>query len=180
MLTLNAVLEDYIQMLLQYITLAPEILFVSPAFPLAFRCAMAGLTVVHSDIVFAALDLFRSILTHDCMEPVTPSTPPKHAIYAAAVRAAMDKEGLQFVACILNGLVGDFPEDSASIVVSIFRALVYVWSTQLLTWLPPVLEQLPVTSVPNEGKAQFLRDVTTFVNSSSSPSSIYSRCSVGR
>ncbi|PPQ73527.1 hypothetical protein CVT26_010338 [Gymnopilus dilepis] len=158
------VLEDYIQMLLQYTTLAEEVLFASPAFPVAFRCAMAGLTVVHSDIVFAALDLFRSILTHDCMEPITASSPPKFAIYSAAIRDAMDKEGLQFVACILNGLVGDFPEDSNAIVVSIFRALVYVWSTQLVVWLPAVLEQLPPTSVPNEAKAQFLREVTTAIN----------------
>ncbi|KDR84886.1 hypothetical protein GALMADRAFT_53692 [Galerina marginata CBS 339.88] len=158
------VLEDYLQMLLQFVTLAPDILFVSTSFALAFRCAMTGLTVVHSDIIFAALDLFRSILTHDCMEPVTPATPAKFPIYAASVRDAMNKEGLQFVACILNGLVGDFPEDAASIVVTIFRALVYIWSNQLLTWLPPVLEQLPVTNVPIEAKTQFLRDVTTAVN----------------
>jgi len=158
------VLEDYIQMLLQLVSMRPDILFVSTAFPLAFRCAMAGLTVVHSDIVFAALDFARSVLTHDCMEPPTSATPPKFPIYAATIRGTIEKEGLQFVACILNGLTGDFPEDSAATVVSIFRNLVYLWPTQLLTWLPPVLEQLPTTSVPIEAKAQFLQEVTTSIN----------------
>ncbi|KAF8971485.1 armadillo-type protein [Flammula alnicola] len=155
------ILEDYLQMLLQYVTLAPDVLFTSSAFALAFRCAMTGLTVVHSDIIFASLDFFRSVLTHDCMEPVTVATPPKFAIWSASIRDAMNKEGLQFVACILNGLVGEFPEDSAATVVSIFRSLVYIWANQLLVWLPPVLEQLPVTSVPNVAKAQFLQEVTT-------------------
>lgn len=156
----NTVLEDYIQMLLQLITLSPDILFLSSTFPLAFRCAMTGLTVVHSDIVFASLDLFRTILTHDCMEPASPSTPAKHPLYAGAIREAMNKEGLSFVACIMNGLVGDFPEDASSTVITIIRALVTAWSNQILLWLPPVLDQLPVTSVPNESKALFLREVT--------------------
>lgn len=121
---------------------------------------MTGLTVVHSDIVFASLDLFRSIVTHDCMDPVTAATPPKFTVWSAAIGDAMNKEGFQFVGCILNGLVGDFPEDAAATVVSIFRTLVHIWPNQLLTWLPPVLEQLPVTSIPNESKTSFLQEVT--------------------
>jgi len=148
-------------MLLQLVTMGPDILFVSSAFPLAFRCAMTGLTVVHTDIIFAALDLSRSILTHDCMEPPTSTTPPKFPICAATIRATIDKEGLQFVASILNGLTGDFPEDAAATVVSIFRNLVYLWPTQLLAWLPPILEQIPITSVPVAAKSQFLQEVTT-------------------
>lgn len=147
-------------MLLQFVTLMPETLFTSTAFPLAFRCAMAGLTVVHSDIIFASLDFFRSILTHDCMEPVTAATPSKFTVWSSSVRDAMNKEGFQFVGCILNGLAGEFPEDAAATVVSIFRALVHMWPNQLLTWLPPVLEQLPVTTVPNDAKTQFLQEVT--------------------
>ncbi|KAF8168205.1 armadillo-type protein [Crassisporium funariophilum] len=157
------VLEDYLQMLLQLVTLAPDIFFASSAFPLAFRASMTGLTVVHSDIVFAALDLFRTILTHDCLES-NPAPPPKFPVYAAAIRDSMNKEGLSFLACILNGLVGDFPADAAATVVSIFRILVYVWPTQLLGWLPTVLEQLPSQSVPIQAKSQFLSEVTICIN----------------
>jgi transportin-3 len=159
------VLEDYVQMLLQYLSLSPEILFGSSAFSLAFRCAMMGLTVIHTDIVFATLDLFRGILTHDCLESRTAGTPAKYAPWAAAIQDAMNKEGQQFVAYILNGFVSDFPEDGASTVVSIFRALASGWPQQLLVWLPPILERLPAATIPNESKAKFLQDVTTTINS---------------
>lgn len=157
----ETVLEDYVQLLLQYLSLSPEILFGSSAFSLAFRCAMMGLTVIHTDIVFATLDLFRGILTHDCLETRTPSTPARYASWAAAIQDAMNKEGQQFVAYILNGFVSDFPEDGASTVVSIFRALAAGWPQQLLAWLPPILERLPAASIPNDSKTKFLQDVTT-------------------
>jgi transportin-3 len=157
------VLEDYIQMLLQFVPLAPDILFISSAFPLAFRAAMTGLTVVHTDIIFAALDFFRVILTHDCLDPqVVP--PPKFPIYATAIHDTVRANGLALVACILNGLVGDFPEEATATIVSIFRVLVYFWSTQLSVWLPQVLEQLPPQTAPPQSKSQFLSEVSTAIN----------------
>ncbi|KAH9487030.1 hypothetical protein JR316_0001096 [Psilocybe cubensis] len=158
------VLEDYLQMLLQLINLTPDVLFLSPSFALAFHCAMAGLTVVHSDIVFAALDFFRSILSHDCMEPPLPSTSPKYPMYAAVIRDTMSKEGNKFLEYILKGFVGNFPEDAASTVVTIFRSLVAYFPNPLLIWLRDVLLLLPVNSVPNESKAQLLQEVTSAVN----------------
>jgi transportin-3 len=158
--SLFLVLEDYTQMLLQFIHMAPDVLFVSSSFPLAFSCVMAGLTVVHGDIVFASLDFFRSVLSHDCMDPPTASTPPNFPVYAATIRSAMEKEGSQFLACILNGFTGNFPEDAASTVVTIFRLLVHLFPTQLLSSLPVLLDQLPSSSVPTSAKAQFLQDVT--------------------
>ena len=147
-------------MLLQFVSLAPDILFVSSAFPLAFRAAMTGLTVVHTDIIFAALDLFREILTHDCLDPQAAS-PPKFPIYAVSIRDAVKVNGLTLVACILNGLVGDFPEETTATIVSIFRVIVYNWPTELLAWLPQVLEQLPPQSVPAQSKSQFLSEVSS-------------------
>ena len=146
-------------MLLQFLSLTPDIFFVSSVFPLAFRAAMTGLTVVHSDIIFAALDLFRGILTHDCLEPQA-IPPPKFPIYATAIHDAVSANGLTLVACILNGLVGDFPEEATATIVSIFRVLVYIWPTQLSAWLPQVLEQLPLQSVPTQPRSQFLSEVT--------------------
>jgi transportin-3 len=143
-------------MLLQFASLAPDILFVSSVFPLAFRAAMTGLTVVHTDIIFAALDFFRVVLTHDCLDPET-----KFPIYATAIHDAVRANGLTLVACILNGLVGDFPEEATATIVSIFRMIAYIWPTQLSAWLPQVLEQLPPQSAPTEAKSQFLSDVST-------------------
>ncbi|GLB36066.1 putative ARM repeat-containing protein [Lyophyllum shimeji] len=157
------VLEDYLQMLLQLVDHGPDIFFQSPAFPLAFRVAMAALTVVHTDIIFAALDLFRIILTHDCLVPSTTPPPPKFPLYAASIRSVLEKEGYQFVGYLLAGLIGDFPEDSTSAVVSIFRVLSLLWTSQLITWLPTILQQLPGAAAPNDAKTQFLSDVTSAV-----------------
>lgn len=123
---------------------------------------MAALTLIHSDLVFASLDLFRDILTHESLTPSS-SPPPKFPIYSAAIKAVMDKEGFEFVGYMLSGLVGDFPEDSTAVVVTIFRAVALLWSTQLVGWLPPILQQLPPSSAPNQVKQQFLLDVTKCV-----------------
>ncbi|KAI9461827.1 armadillo-type protein [Boletus coccyginus] len=157
------VLEDYIQLLLQLLEMGPDVFFQSTAFPLAFRASMVALTLIHSDLVFAALDLFRNILTHDSLLPSS-THPTKFAVYAAAIRTVVEKEGFEFVGYLLSGLVGDFPEDSTSTVVSIFRSIAVLFSSQLLTWLPPILQQLPTSAAPVETKEQFMIDVTNFVN----------------
>jgi len=160
---LRLVLEDYIHLLLELVVHAPDIFFQSSAFPLAFRASMAALTLVHSEIIFQSLDLFRIILNHDCLLSNS-QQPPKFPIYVTAIRSVVDKEGFALVGYLLAGLVGDFPEDSTSTVVSIFRVLAALWTSQLLSWLPPVLEQLPTTVAPNQAKSQFLTEVTRFVS----------------
>ncbi|KAI8980731.1 ARM repeat-containing protein [Trametes punicea] len=159
------VLEDYLQMMLQMIDYAPDVFFPSPAFPIAFRVAMAALTLVHSDIIFAALDLLRTIFTHDSLTPTTQPPPPKFPIYAAAIRPVVEREGQELTGYLLSGLVGDFPEESIPMVVTIFRVLGGLWPTQLHTWLPPVVQQLPSTAVPDQVKSSFLADVNSAIQS---------------
>ncbi|TFK41259.1 armadillo-type protein [Crucibulum laeve] len=159
------VLEDYMQLLHQILDYAPDIFFVSSAFPLVFQAGMATLTLVHTDILFATLNLFRTILTHDCLlSDTAPVPPPKFPIYASAIRQVMDKEGFNFLNYLLNGLVGDFPDDSTATVVSIFRAIVVGWPSEVLVWLPPILQQIPPTAAPVQSKTQFLSEVTTAIN----------------
>ncbi|OSC99478.1 ARM repeat-containing protein [Trametes coccinea BRFM310] len=159
------VLEDYLQMLLQMIDNAPDVFFPSPAFPIAFRVAMAALTLVHSDIVFAALDLLRTIFTHDCLTPATQPPPPKFPIYAAAIKPVVEREGQELTSLLLAGLVGDFPEESIPMVVTIFRVMGGLWPTQLHAWLPPVVQQLPSVTVPDQVKSSFLADVNSAIQS---------------
>ena len=140
----------------------PDILFPSQAFPVAFRTAMAGLTLIQSDIVFVCLDLIRDILTHDSLDPPA-VPPPKFPIYAAAIKSVVDKEGLDLTGLLLTGLVGDFPSDSASSVITIFRVLAKLWPSQLLAWLPTVLQQLPSNTTPDQVKQAFLAEVTQYV-----------------
>ncbi|KAJ6509444.1 armadillo-type protein [Mycena vitilis] len=159
------VMEDYLRMLTSMVPSAPDILFTSSAFPLAFQTSMAAMALIHTDIIFASLDLFFLILTHDCLNPdPSVATPPKFSIYRAAIQTVMEKNGFQFLSYLLNGLVGDFPEDSISTVVSIFRAMSFIWGSQLLSWLPPVLQQLPIAAAPQQAQAQFLSDVSRAVN----------------
>ncbi|KAJ3553023.1 hypothetical protein NM688_g3839 [Phlebia brevispora] len=153
------VMEDYIRLSMQLADYAPDVLFTSPAFPIAFRAAMAGLTLIQSDIIFTALDFIRCVLTHDCLNPsAKPSS--KFPIYAAAIRPVMEKEGLELTGCLLTGITGDFPEDSASSVITILRVIAMLWPSQLLAWLPVVLQQLPSATTPDQAKTAFLSDVT--------------------
>jgi len=152
-------MEDYLSMINQMIDYAPDILFPSQAFPIAFRAAMAALTVVHSDIIFAALDFIRNTLTHDCLAPSSSvAPPPKFPIYAAAIRPVVGKEGVELTGYLLAGLVGDFPEESTPIVVTIFRVIASLWHAELLSWLPVVLQQL---TLPDQTKSQFLTDMNS-------------------
>lgn len=146
-------------MLLQMIDYAPDILFPSPAFSIAFKAAMASLTLVQTDIVFAALDFIRSVITHDCLDPSLPSPPPKFPIYAGAIRPVVELEGPALTGYLLTGIVGDFPEESASTVITILRHLSKLWPAQMLQWVPVVLQQLPSASTPDQAKTDFLHDM---------------------
>jgi len=143
---------------------APDILFESSALPFAFRAAMATLTLIQSDTVFAALDLFRIILNHDCLHPgTTTPPPPKFPIYAIAINKVIEKEGLDFISLILAGIVGDFPEDAGGIVISIIRNLAELWPQPFLQWVTPALQALPTATAPDDAKARFLEDISTCV-----------------
>lgn len=156
-------MEDYLQLLLQMTDHAPDILFESSAFPVAFKIALATLSLIHSDVIFAALNFLRIVLTHDCLIPHALSTPPKFPIYANAIRQVIEKEGFELVGLLLSGLVGDFPEETSSSTISIFRVLATLWSAELLAWCPVVLQRLPATSVPDQAKTQFMKDLSEYV-----------------
>lgn len=155
------VIEDYLQMLLQLFNFAPDILFPSPAFPVAIRAAVTALTLVQSDIIFAALDFLANVITHESLIPKA-APPPKFPIYAAAIRSAVDKDGLELSGCLLSGLTGDFPEEAAVTIVSIFKTLATFWSSQLLAWIPGILQQLSPACVPDHAKSEFLNEMTRY------------------
>jgi len=158
----RAVLEDYIQMLNQLLTMRPDIFFLSSAFQFAFHATLAGLTVVQTDIIYVALDFFRDTLTHDALEPgQEDSQPENYQLFANAIREALRKDGAPLLLYCLSGLTGDFPEEAVGTIISIFRILVWIFPQELLIWLPSVLEQLPVPRVPVTAKTQLLNDVTT-------------------
>jgi len=147
-------------MLMNMVEFAPDVFFESSAFPAAFHIALAALTLIHTDTVFAALDLIRMILTHDCLTPdPLKHPPPKFPLYAHTIHQTIDKEGFEFTSLLLTGLVGDFPEETASTIVTLFRVLASLWSDQLQQWAPVILQGIPVTSAPEDAKVRFMKDL---------------------
>lgn len=154
-------------MLIHTLDYAPDVFFDSPeSFSIGFKAAMAGLTLIQTDLVFASLDLIRLVLAHDSLLPPTADkpVPPKFPIYASRIQQVIEKEGYELTGYLLSGLTGDFPEDSSSNVITIFREVAAVWPQQLLSWLPSVLQQLNPTTINDEVKTKFLAEVTTSVS----------------
>lgn len=145
-------------MLKQLIEQTPDIFFESTAFAHTLRPTMAALTLVQTDVVWAALELIHLILSHDSLEP-SPTPPPKFPIFAAAINQVVEKEGFELLGYILAGLVGDFPEESVSTVVTTIRRLSALWPQQVIAWLPLALQGLPAPAAPVQARSQFLADM---------------------
>jgi len=161
------VLEDYMHMLIHTLDYAPDVLFGSPeSFSIGFRAAMTGLTLIQTDLIFASLDLIRLVLSHDSILPplADKPVPPTFPIYATRIQQVVEKDGYELIGYLLSGLTGDFPEDSSSNVITIFRNVAAVWPQQLLSWLPSVLQGLNSPVVTDEAKMTFLAETTNTVN----------------
>ena len=155
------VLEDYLHMILELFQRRPDILLESPAFPSAIRIAVASLTLVHSEIIFASLDIIRGIIGHDALDPSVRNPPPKFPAYAMAIRQVVETEGPALLLNLLNGLVHDFPEESVSLVVTIFRMLCVLMPQNFLSWFPEAVNNVPMGASFTPAKEQLLQDVTT-------------------
>lgn len=142
---------------------APDIFFVPSTFPVAFRVALGALTLINTDTVFASLDLIRMILTHDCLNPEPLNPPPNFPLYARVIHQTVNKEGFQLASLLMAGLVGDFPEEAASIVVTLFRVLASLWPSELQQWSPVILQSIPAASTPEEAKVRFMKDLNEYV-----------------
>lgn len=117
--------------------------------------------MIQTDVVFAGLDVVRSVVEHESLGGMV--NPPKFLTVATNIREIVIKEGYELVGRILHGLAGDFPEDAVSIVITIMRSISASWPTEILSWLPPILQQLPTTTMPADAKARFLQDVNGWV-----------------
>ena len=150
--------EDYIRLLLQMVEFTPDILFLSPAFTTSFGTAVTALTLVHVDACYLALDFIRIVTTHDALSSNPGvAVPPKFPLYGQAIRDVFAQQGFQLIGYLFTGFVGDFDDDSTSLVITIFRTLSAIWSAEISGWLPSVMGQLH-TSIPIAVREQFLAD----------------------
>ncbi|KAJ3779117.1 armadillo-type protein [Lentinula raphanica] len=162
---ISDVLDDYVQLSMQVLHQAPDIYFDPATFPLAFQATCAALTVVQSDVLCSALDMFQAIFHHQCLDPSAPN-PPNFITYAHTIHNVLDSQGANFIGFLLTGLIGDFPPETDSLVISIFRIVASIWPTQMLAWLPNVLQRMPSMSVPVQVKQKFLADITAAITGS--------------
>ncbi|KAJ3908636.1 armadillo-type protein [Lentinula edodes] len=160
--TLSDVLDDYVQLSMQVLHQTPDIYFDPLLFPLAFQANCAALTIVQSDVVCSALDTFQAIFNHQCLDPSTPN-PPNFIAYANTIHNVLESQGANFIGFLLMGLIGDFPPETDSLVISIFRIVATTWPSQMLVWLPDVLQRMPSTTVPVQVKQKFIADVTVAI-----------------
>jgi transportin-3 len=151
----DTVLEDYVQLLKQFAEHTPDLFFVPAPFALALRITTVALTLVVTDVVWAALEVVRIVLTHPSLAHA-PGAPPATAV---AIGAAVTTEGFALVSNLLAGVVGGFPEEAAPTVVVAFRSLAELWPQQLFVWLTQGLQALPVSAAPVQAKTQFLAEV---------------------
>ena len=151
---LNDVLDDYLHTCLVTLHAAPGMLLLSPAFPHAFRSALASLQALSPALVGIATDLLRDLLAfHPGPDG---STAPEAPAGTEAVAEVVNEHGFQLCCSTLVGLMTHFPPDTMPVVFAIFRTLAARFPQQLAQWLPPATEQLPPQVISAQERAQFL------------------------
>lgn len=155
---------------------APDLLFLSPAFPAAFQATLSTLSLLTPSIVLAALDTLRAIIGHESLlsqQPLqgsqslrpTEASPAAFAHYAAAIRAVVTATSYQLVSMLLDGLVDGAGEDTASNVLTVLRVLSIQFPAELTAALPSAVEQLSDKMATASEKAEFLQRYNTCVRS---------------
>ena len=130
---------------------------------------MSILTFLHTDVLLSALEFFLDILSHDFLSTHPTAVPTSYfPVYSAAIQDVLEKNGQAFVACVLSGMIGDFPEDCLSSIIVIFRMLASVFPAQMSAWIQNVAPTLPVSAGLVPARQQFVTEITTCVLSCAS------------
>jgi len=146
------VIEDYLQLSQAMLDYSPQSFYASAGFETTILTCLVAMTMIHSDIVFASLDLIRTILSSDVFNDPRGSASPN----SMRVREILTTLGFQLVGTLLTGLTGNFPEEAISVVTLIFQQTAILWPSEMLNWLPTVLISIPPSSCPQEAKSEFL------------------------
>jgi transportin-3 len=153
------VLEDYLHMLKQILENTPDIYFAATTSNQALRIVTAALIVIQTEVAWTALEHVRNLLQHQCLEQ-RPTPPPSFPMFAAIIDQGVSAEGKRIVQNLVAGLAEEppLPDDSTSMVITVFRALAALWPARLVEWLPAALELIP--SSPAQARKKFFDEVT--------------------
>ena len=133
---------------------SPGIFYSSTGLDTAVSMCIVGLKMIHVDIVFASLDLLDIIL-----RPVKLAKSPEASSERnSRVNSAFSTFGFQVLGNLLEGLLGNLPEESLSSVISIFRCVAEHWPSEFINWLPTLLQEINGYLCTEEMKVKFMND----------------------
>jgi hypothetical protein len=152
-LTGPLVVGDFIQLSQAMIDYAPETLMSSPGLETAFLNCLVAMKLVHTDIIVSALDFLFVVLKL--------TRPQDHqSSYTLRVNEIFTVHGFQLLNQLLEGMLGNFHEESLSTVIALFRCIAEQWPSELSGWLPSLMDALPGNSCSQQLKSKFIADCT--------------------
>jgi len=147
-----SVVEDYVQLSRAMADFSPEIFYSASGLNTAVSMCIVGLKMIHTDIIFASLDLL-DIVFRPVKSPKGPDSGQN-----AYVDAAFSTFGFQVLGNLLDGLIGNLPEETLSTVIAIFRCAAERWSTEFVNWLPNLMQGLNGYSCTEEIRLKFMNE----------------------
>lgn len=157
------------------ISSSPLQLLASPAFPRSFSLAISALSLPATNIVLTTLDYLTLLLDHPALANSTPNptaatpattpttsiSPQDRAAMQASLRSVLSNQGFGLVSLVLGGLVTGYSEDAVPLVTIVIRVLAGMLGQEMAAWIPPAVEGLPITTVPQAEKQNFLTKIGT-------------------
>ncbi|WWD05130.1 hypothetical protein V865_003202 [Kwoniella europaea PYCC6329] len=143
------VMDDYVHLLIAYLTSIPALVLSSPSLQPAISHILATLTCHSPETILVSLDTLVILSNH---------LPSNHRLQEIFMTY-----GKVIVGLLINGLiVQDFPEDALDQIRIILNALTSTGTTQsqkLESWFGETINGLPGHVVPGGEKQAFLNDV---------------------
>ncbi|KAK4704603.1 transportin-3, partial [Phenoliferia sp. Uapishka_3] len=145
------ILDDYVHLIIDLIEYHPELLLLSPSFPLCFQTLLSTTTLLSPQIVLSSLDALRAIIGHESLESPTPFP----AAFGSSIRTVVEGASPSLARVLMTGVVDGF-EDASTNILTILRMLAVQFPQVLVREMPAAVEQLPVKSVSPAERAEFL------------------------
>jgi transportin-3 len=142
-------MDDYVHLLMAYITHVPNVSLYSPFFHLAFSRTLAALTCPAPETILICLDTLSLVSQRFATEEYRPLLQPVFAQYGKAV-----------LMLVLGGVVQGYPEEGVDQVHEIVAATVFaVPAHEAGEWVAGAIGALPGNVVPPADKQAFLAEV---------------------
>ncbi|KAH9473766.1 hypothetical protein MJO29_000822 [Puccinia striiformis f. sp. tritici] len=179
--SISDVIDDYIHLLSSLMDNQAEILISSNCFHQSFPIVLTSLEFFDPEPIFTSLNYIRQILGHSSLELQSTSSAPtsgngegksaimtttnkaniqtdqaEYQLFVQSIKQLIVQNGYLLTEVLLRRTLTDFPEDSLSLVIILFRLLSDFFPMELATWVPSVIERLPPKIVSIADREKFL------------------------